>query len=262
MNRTHVYKFLYSVNAEFFLKTVGILLPRKIVTKLDSFQESVDRLKKYMCVMPEEDDEFMENLRHFWTDERIYNAQEQLKSGFVRNKSFYDTILMSASELSIHENILDFGCGIGIQAQEIKKRYPEKNVYGYDISFKASPLLFNQLVDSKKIDDFGIIDSFEDVLANTDLVYSNLVFSHFSENHINNYLSIFKRNNCALLVSSNTHIEQNKSKIFTEIRDYEKKLFSHNYIAYLSKHNFEVKWIYQLKNILNTGKNIVFFYAV
>lgn len=233
------------------------LVPKKVVIKLSDFRKTLASWEK----MPEESSHSLKKFDNYWTSDRIKEALHDFQTEY-NNKELrlYAHILMSCSEIKDYENVLDFGAGTGHHSHLLSKKYPEKYFSCYDITYHI-PRIFNVFSESMTTDNVSFHNNIEKALKSSQLIYSNLVFSHLSQYQFSKYLDLFKKNQCDVLAISNTLVEQGKKFSYTKTRSGNIGIFDHNYSKFLNDAGYDIKWLYQIKDPLLRDKNMTIFYA-
>jgi hypothetical protein len=211
--------------------------------------------------MPSDSEISLLKFDNYWTGNRIKVALDDFEAQYNRNDlRFYAYAMMSAKEIESYENILDFGAGTGNLSHMMSKNFPSKKFSCYDVAYHI-PRVFNAFSKAMTTDQISYHSSLKTALKPSQLVYSNLVFSHLSSYQLANYLKIFRDNKSDLLVLTNTLIAQNETTSYTKIRPDNIGLFDHNYRRFLDDAGYNIKWLYQVSDPSLKDKDMTIFYA-
>ena len=254
---------------KYFIKSILIdyckLIPRDVVSKCfpDSFAARIGNAcaaYKYATTMPETNQELLASMDRFWTVDRIRTAVSDFNDGFSSVKySFYELLLATSCEIRNYDTVIDFGAGSGWNAHLIASRC-NANVYCYDIAYKVNRI-YNSLSEAMTTSSVRYVNDLEKLLASNSeskkLIYSNMVFSHFSSQHMEYYLNLFKEYNCDLLLLANNLAVPAR----TSRRHDNDRLFNHNYEYYMSASGYDIGWMYELDLVQSDNKNMIVIYA-
>lgn len=211
--------------------------------------------------MPGESKISLVKFDNYWNEKKIRIALEDFEGQHNRNNlRFYAYVMMFAKEIDSYENILDFGAGTGSNSHMMSKNFPRKNFACYDIAYHI-PRVFEAFSNLMTTSQVNYYSSLKDALKPSQLVYSNMVFSHLSSYQLENYLKIFRDNGSDLLFLANTLIEQNENSLKTKMRVDNIGLFDHNYRRFICDAGYNIKWLYQMKDPSLKDKDMTVIYA-
>lgn len=232
-------------------------IPKKLAFRLKELRDIFSSWDE----MPGESKISLAKFENYWNETRIKKTISDFEAGHNRNDlRFYAYIMMFAKELEKYENILDFGAGTGSHSIMMSEKFPSKKFACYDISYNI-PEVFEAFSKAMTTEQVSFHNSLKTALKPSQLVYSNLVFSHLSSHQVSNYLKIFKENNSDLLLFANTLISQDKNGPLSKLRRNSIGLFDHNYRRFLSDAGYKIKWLYQMKDPLLEDKDMTMLYA-
>lgn len=230
-------------------------LREKILRRL----EFMKKARKFASLVPEENQELLASVASYWTSDRIAEGMKKMISGSLDGRRLYESVITAIPEIAQYNTVLDFGSGTGWVSRHLSYRYPNIRFYCYDLAYRASEELIRSLKNSSDIEKISFHDSYDHLLPKCDLVLSNMVFSALAPQHLNHCLSRFKENGCDLIFMSNSFLKQRRGSAASRSRDSGLR-YCHNFLYYLDRHGYELKWLYTL-SLSGKDKKVIIGYA-
>ena len=142
--------------------------------------------------------------------------------------------------------ILDVGCGLGFTTNELKKKYPQADVVGIDISLEAvqfakynfKQIDFKAICIDPRYDNLG--NSYDLILASEFYPFTRTSDANENRDYLLHFLNSLSHSGNLILFQR----KDNPDSIFVNLTNLRKEFKNYNFIEY----GFPIKMIYRILN--------------